>query len=251
MYEAIANEDESSNNDSPFLHHQCNYYQANEVASKVSKIQNPTSYFHLNCRGLSSNWENFQELIYEIHSNIFSLDFIGISEVFRCKHDQRLYLTNYHDMLTRTRDDEDDCRGGVALFIKNTINYKIRDDLSVFIPHVFESLFIEYESKGKKKNIVGVIYRPNTPPRADLDLFVHTLDELLHIINNEGKPCTIMGDTNINLLKFDTHDKTNTFLNNCISHGFLPRITKPTRLAEYSATLIDHIYSNDIISKSF
>ena len=30
-----------------------------------------------------------------------------------------------------------------------------------------------------------------------------------------------------------------------ISQGFLPKITRPTRITPHSATLIDHIYSND------
>ena len=32
---------------------------------------------------------------------------------------------------------------GVALLIKKSLDIKIRDDLSVFIPHMFESLFVE------------------------------------------------------------------------------------------------------------
>ena len=69
------------------------------------------------------------------------LDVIGVTEVYRCDFDTRLTLPGYHELITRVR--EDGSRGGVGLFIKNEINYKIRDDLSVFIPHVFESLLIE------------------------------------------------------------------------------------------------------------
>ena len=53
-----------------------------------------------------------------------------------------------------------------------------------------------------------------------------------------------MGDYNINLLHFGTHQKTNEFLDDVISQGFVPNITKPTRITPISATLIDHIYSN-------
>ena len=53
-----------------------------------------------------------------------------------------------------------------------------------------------------------------------------------------------MGDFNINLLKFQTHGKTNDFIESMISKGYLPLITKPTRVTTYSATLIDHIYTN-------
>ena len=54
-----------------------------------------------------------------------------------------------------------------------------------------------------------------------------------------------MGDFNIDLLKVNLHAKTNEFVNDVISQGFLPKITRPTRITPHSATLIDHIYSND------
>ena len=54
-----------------------------------------------------------------------------------------------------------------------------------------------------------------------------------------------MGDFNIDLLKFGTHTKTNDFIDSIVSEGLLPHITRPTRIGNNSATLIDHIYSND------
>ena len=74
-----------------------------------------------------------------------------------------------------------------------------------------------------------------------------SLSEILDIINNEHKQSIIMGDMNINLLKYDTHSKTNDYLNNLFSHGFLPLITKPTRVTPVTASLIDHIYTNNIL----
>ena len=82
-----------------------------------------------------------------MHSVIFSFDYIGISEVFRCDLDQRIQLPGYHKIITRCRDTSDWHRGGVALFIKDTSSYKIRNDLSVFITHVYESLFVEVTPK--------------------------------------------------------------------------------------------------------
>ena len=54
-----------------------------------------------------------------------------------------------------------------------------------------------------------------------------------------------MGDFNIDLLKVNTHAKTNEFVNDVISQGFLPKITRPTRITPHSAALMAHIYSND------
>jgi len=52
----------------------------------------------------------------------------------------------------------------------------------------------------------------------------------------------LRGDTNIDLLKFGYHPKTDEYL------GFLPVIAKPTRVTPLSATLINLIYTNNIPS---
>ena len=59
-----------------------------------------------------------------------------------------------------------------------------------------------------------------------------------------------MCDFNINLLKHNSHDKTNNYVDNLLTQGFLPLITKPTRITSTSATLIDHIYRNNICKAS-
>ena len=49
---------------------------------------------------------------------------------------------------------------------------------------------------------------------------------------------------NINFLKFNEHTKTEEFLDMLYANNVLPTITKPTRLTDHIATLIDHIYTN-------
>ena len=232
--------------DSPFqqCNIDCEYYEPEDLNRVLLDKPCSTSYFHLNCRSLSSNWECFHDLLCDLHNEKFSFAFIGISEIFNCEKDPRLKLPGFHKLISRTRDDGN--QGGVGLFIKKDVNFKIREDLCVFIPHIFESIFVEIQTKTKKKNIVGVIYRPNSQPKADIDIFVSTLYELMNIINNENNLCTLMGDFNIDLLKYNTHTKTNDYLDNIFSLGFLPLITKPTRITPASATLIDHIYTNNI-----
>jgi len=48
-------------------------------------------------------------------------------------------------------------RGGVAIFIKDNIQFQICEDIILFIPHIFESLFIEIDTAEGGKAIVGVI----------------------------------------------------------------------------------------------
>ena len=255
MYDLVSlyqdTEDDIIENDNPFQYsqHTCNYYEPNDFKLMIntnSLYDNITSYFHLNCRGLSSNWDAFKSLLCDLHGDKFNFDIIGLSEIFRTNGDMRLSLPGYHELISRCRDDGP--RGGVGLFIRDNINYKIRDDISSFIPHIFESLFIEITNSGAKNVIIGVVYRPNTEPFADIDIFQSNMFDIMSIVTSEQKKCTIMGDININLLNFEKHLKTEYYLEGLFSNGFVPIIVKPTRITASSATLIDHMYTNDIIA---
>ena len=52
--------------------------------------------------------------------------------------------------------------------------------------------------------------------------------EIQSKIKEENKVAYLMGDFNIDLLKVNIHTKTNEFVNDVISQGFLPKITRPT-----------------------
>ena len=225
----------------------CTYFEPAEMNTITDEYREGESFFHLNCQGIGAHWDNFKSLLCEIHGDTFSFDYIGISETFRTDI-HNLNLPGYHNMISRTR--ENSSRGGVGLYINENIQYTIREDISVFIPHIFESIFIEVKTKHEKNQIIGVIYRPNTAPKADINIFSTTFIDILEIINKENKNSVIMGDFNIDLLQFSNHSTTDNFVNNVLSHSFIPVITRPTRLTFTSATVIDHIYTNDVTSKA-
>ena len=79
---------------------------------------------------------------------------------------------------------------------------------------MFESIFVEITSHNGKNLVIGTIYRPNTYPKADLDIFTHTINELMESLAKENKEIYIMGDMNIDLLKYNEHAKTDEYLNN-------------------------------------
>ena len=54
----------------------------------------------------------------------------------------------------------------------------------------------------------------------------------------------LMGDFNIDLIKVDTHNQTKDFVHSLYTNAFYPTISKPTRVTEHSATLLDTIITN-------
>ena len=53
-----------------------------------------------------------------------------------------------------------------------------------------------------------------------------------------------MGDFNLDLIKVDTHNQTKDFVHSLYTNAFYPTISKPTRVTDHSATLLDNIITN-------
>ena len=62
-------------------------------------------------------------------------------------------------------------------------------------------------------------------------------------LSRKEKKTFFMGDFNLNLLNYEIHDDTNDFLNSMISYSLLPYTLHPTRVTDYSSTVIDNIFS--------
>ena len=95
--------------------------------------------------------------------------------------------------------------GGTALFINNSINYKVRMDFSNFfyLSRQLESTFVEIIQAQKSKIIVGCIYKH---PGLSTSMFnTKFLAPLLDKINREKKDVVLLGDFNINLLHHDSN----------------------------------------------
>ena len=132
--------------------------------------------------------------------------------------------------------------GGVGFYIKNSISYKLRTDLTT-TKDEFEALWIELQNKGKTNVICGVIYRH---PSGNLDTFLGYLNSGIEKISQENKICVLMRDFNVDLLKVDSHLNSDKFLNIMGSYFFQPHILQPTRITDHSATLIDTIFLNTL-----
>ena len=136
-------------------------------------------------------------------------------------------------------------RRGVALLIREGLTYRERTDISVFIEGTLESLFVEIvRGEGIKNIIIGVVYRP---PGADLSVFNNKLKEITN--KSRAHQIYIMGDFNVDLIKSSSHRQSTEFLEGFYSESLYPLISLPTRITDTSATLIDNIFTNNVIEQ--
>ena len=94
----------------------------------------------------------------------------------------------------------------------------------------------------KEKNIViGCICRH---PTKDCAILHNALKEQLSNLNNKSKEVFVLGNININLLNYNRDNQTSDYLDMRLDLGYMPLITKATRITDHTAMLIDHIYTN-------
>lgn len=239
---------EPNNVETQLNHNSSKYYSTDEYKTNIgSKCDNDTlGCLNLNCQSIGGHWTALKQFISELDGGTctFRFDVIGLTEIFRVPTNMTYHIDGYHPLEHKTRPENDDGRGGVGFFINSDIVYTVREDLSTFIPHVYESLFIEINIQSSKPIIIGIIYRPNSLPRANLDKFTESLEITTDKITLEHKKCIMMGDFNVDLLKYETHQKTRLLVDNMYSHGYLSHISRPTRVTSSTATILDHIYTN-------
>ena len=64
------------------------------------------------------------------------------------------------------------------------------------------------------------------------------------------KKCIFAGDFNVDLVKYGENKIVEDFYDELSSYGFRPLILQPTRVTSTSLSLIDNIFTNDIVSQS-
>ncbi|XP_035986589.1 uncharacterized protein LOC118560057 [Fundulus heteroclitus] len=127
--------------------------------------------------------------------------------------------------------------GGVGFFVKNELNAKIVDKMTVCVDDLLECVTIEIGLEKMKNAVISCVYRA---PGGNVELFTEWFG---HFFNKTQMLLFICGDFNINLMNTG-HRKTEQFINTVYSMGLYPTITRPTRLTCHSAKLIDNIFTN-------
>ena len=162
---------------------------------------------------------------------------ITMSETrLRDNHVCNISITGY-EFISKASDTN---AGGVGMYVKDNVNFIRRSDLEISLNGV-ETCFIEIPRIRQKNLIIGSIYRH---PHSDREDFKENMKDKLEYLNSRGYEVYITGDINQDFFCYGTDKATSNYLDMLFNLGYMPLITKPTRITNHSATLIDHIYSN-------
>ena len=221
---------------------ECKYYSINEFQN-LNQNKN-FNIFHNNINGLETKFELLHNFF---ASCVLDLDVIAITETsnqdVNNEFKTNIKIDGYKDFSTSTITNY----GGTTIYSKSNLDPKERLDLKFKYEH-YESVWIELKNKKHKNVVCGSIYRH---PHDTNDIFVDFLTQLeltLTKLSKENKTIYLCGDFNSDLLKYENVNNYRKFYDLLTSFGLFPMILLPTRVTKDSATIIDNIFTNNLVN---
>ena len=211
------------------------YYNVNQTGSLFQKTSSKGfSIFSCNTRSLPKNLCLLNDILLTVKE---SPSIITISETRLSDNNiNNISIPGYEFISKASKTNA----GGVGMYIKDTLKFIKRPDLEITMDGV-ETCFIELPRIKLSHVIVGCIYRH---PHSDRIDFKENLREKLEYLNRQGYEVYITSDINQDFFQYSTDKLTSDYLDMLLNLGYMPVITKATRITDHSATLIDHIYTN-------
>ena len=226
----------------------CKYQEPSHVKPSAP---NELKVFSLNVRSLAKNISYFKEEVHEISK----YDILCLNET-KCNTDKLsngiddIIIDGFYDPIVKNPNRKSGKGGGLAIYINKRVcdpnnieNFSVNldpEDMSG------EFQFVKiHNCKGfNRTKVIVNFYRS---PNRDTKKFLSLLDNVLRGLDRHSrKHVMFFGDANIDLVRYDTDSNSQSLVDVLARYGFVQTVSKPTRVTDHSATLIDHVYTNDI-----
>ena len=226
----------------------CEYRQtANAKMSAFDELK----VFSINVRSLTKNIDHFREEV-----NFYNkFDVLCLNET-NCIPDNLpnktddLLLDGFYEPLVQIPARRSGKGGGLAIYInKRVCAHEKIECLNLELDPADKSAEFQaikiHNCKGfNRTKVIVNFYRS---PSHEVNKFINQLEYVLRKLERHSrKHILFFGDANIDLIKYDTDSASQNLIDILSKHGFVQAVSRPTRITDHSATLIDHIYTNNI-----
>ena len=185
----------------------------------------------LNINGMRGHFDEIKILLPKLGIHILALNEIKIDPLYP----KELTCIPGYEQVRLERSNHG---GGVAIYIKDNIRFKHRNDIST---NGLETICIEVEPPKAKSFLVLAWYRP---PSDTIETF-DKMEKVLSYLDTEGKELILLGDTNCDFGSKEhgrLTDGNAKLLSNIYNiYSLKQLIEDPTRATCSSSTIIDHI----------
>jgi exonuclease III len=172
--------------------------------------------------------------------NESDIDIISINEtkLDSSIKDNEVYIPVY-EIVRKDRKINGRHRGGVCIYIRCNLNYKICKDLSSDELE-YRDRTVEITKPRTRSLLISTWYRPPDSPVCHFDYF----EKIVEKVDATNHEYFLLGDINMDLMPGVTSVNGNK-LNNIFEIFYLKQlIVDPTRTTPYSSTLIDLCVTN-------
>ena len=221
----------------------CDYIELESRKGLTSDPKNLTL-IQLNIRGLISKTSALSELITE---NIGSIqpDVVILCETWlNITNITKIDIPNYK-LIGNVRNGK--IGGGTGILVHKSLRCRERKDLEIK-SITFEHTVIELKTETTNLLLVSGYRPPNSNIKEflrDYKLAVKTWQNLKH------HELVIGINHNLDFLKSDKRTQTQTFLEFNLDSDMMPTITRPTRVTQTSATLIDNVFISKRLQNNY
>ena len=227
----------------------CEYKQHAHVKSSNA---NELKVFSLNVRSLHKNISHFQEEI-DIYRKYDVLSFnetnCSLSKLPNGIND--IILDDFYEPILQDPARKSGRGGGLAIYINKRVcsleqiesfKPKYGDDGDMSGEFQFVKI---HNCKGfNRTKLIVNVYRS---PSRNVEKFTNILDNVIRSLDRHSRKHTIFtGDFNVDLIKYDRDLPGQNLIAVFEKYGFVQLVSRPTRVTDHSATLIDHVYTNDV-----
>ena len=139
--EALSNDDQDISY-SPYenMQYLCTYLDEIQFCNNYRNTSN-LSVFSLNIQSLPAKFSKFSEFINCLQKNSCSPDIICLQEIWRFPVTVSFLLNGYQPIIQKQRKFAQG--GGIGIYVKNGLKFKILESFSIFSERILETLSIE------------------------------------------------------------------------------------------------------------
>lgn len=216
----------------------CNFDSSSDFSDRVDTYTIGSLLIAVfNIRSCKSNFDSFLIFLQGL-SRKFSI--ILLTESWLSPDTVDLYGIDGYDHFSVCRDGRG---GGVVGYFADSLNARIDETVSRVTP-LIEILGVYVVIRGKR-TFISCVYRP---PHVNVSSFNEVFfDDVLPLVGDNVN-AIFCGDFNINLFNPNDNYEYDDYINKFAEHGFMPVITRPTRISPTNPvtkfSLIDHIWVN-------
>ena len=219
----------------------CDYITL-DSASEIKETSHDLSILQLNIRGLLNKQHILKDTLLKLSN---PPDILLLCETWLKNNiENKIDLPGYK-YYHKHRPNK--IGGGVSIMVNSKLRSRERTDLAI---HTEAFEYVVVELKTNDNNILLVSgYRP---PNSNVKQSLKEYENILKCLKQNKHHELIIGlDHNFDLLKSVQNSNTSQFLNLNIDNDLTPCITKPTRVTNKTATLIDNVMTSNKLSYNY